>query len=144
MSCFKEGEHDAFLKEYNELFNSQESTKALNSERFLSKLQVKHLKLRAMYDSLTTCDAPNARAEFKLMFRKDYEDIEDLKLITNLAEQLGGKMKGMATPKAKGEGMSFVEVVQAVELSRNIPIDRQIKLFEFHTMYKTELKKWQT
>lgn len=144
LSCFKEGEHDAFLKEYNELFNSQESTKALNSERFLSKMQVKHMKLRAMYDSLTTCDALNARAEFKNMFGKDYESIEDLKLIINLAAQLGDKIQGMGVPQQQKEGMSFVEVVQAVELSRNIPIDRQIKLFEFHTMYKTELKKWQT
>ena len=144
MSCFKEGEHDAFLKEYNELFNSAESTKALNSERFLLKLQVKHMLLKAMYDSLTTCEAVNARDEFKLMFRKDYEDIEDLKLITNLAEQLGGKMKGMTTPKAKGEGMSFIDVLQLVEISRNIQINRQLILFEFYKMYKTELKKWQT
>ena len=94
-----------------------------------------------MYDSLTTCDALNARGEFKKMFGKDYESIEDLKLITNLAEQIGDKLKNAVSP-IKKEGVTFVDLIGMVEMSRNIPIDRKIKLFEFYKMYQTELKKW--
>ena len=45
-----------------------------------------------MYDALTTCEAENSRAEFKILFGKDYEDDlslqEYLSLIKNVAQEI--------------------------------------------------------
>jgi len=145
LSCFgfsKKKKLTEFTNEYNELFNAGDGRKQLNVDRFLLKLYIKHQKLRAMYDSLTTCDAENARAEFKLMFKKEYESTDDLKRITDLAEQLDSKMGGLKKPEQLKEGISFNKLVIIVETSRGINIDRKTRLYEFYKMYEAEMEKW--
>jgi aldehyde:ferredoxin oxidoreductase len=148
LSCFgffKNTNYRDFISEYNELFNSGSGKKQFNSERFSLTLYLKHQKLRAMYDALTVCDAENSRKEFKAMFGKEYESTDDLKLITNLAEQINQKLEALnpkESDKSTKEGISFNKLVTIVELSRGINIDRKIKLYEFYGMYETELEKW--
>lgn len=143
LSCFKrKSDYPVFIQQYNELFNSGDGNKKLNVDRFLLKLYIKHQKLRAMYDSLTTCEAENARAEFKLMFGIDYGSTDDLKLITDLAEQVNQKMGGLKPHETAKEGIPFIKLVHIVEISRGISIDRKIKLYEFYGMYQAEMEKW--
>lgn len=143
LSCFdRKSDYPEFITQYNELFNAGDGKKKLNIDRFLLKLYIKHQKLRAMYDSLTTCDAPNARGEFELMFGMKYKSTDDLKLITDLAEQINQKMGGLKPHEAAKEGVSFIELIRIVETSRGINIDRNIKLYEFYGMYQAEMEKW--
>lgn len=143
MSCFgKKKEYNQFIDEYNDLFNSSDGKKKLNIDRFLLRLYIKHQKLRAMYDSLTTCEGVNAKEEFKLMFKREYQNTEDLKLITNLAEQVSQKMNNLKPHEDVKEGVSFVSLINIVEISRGIEINRGVKLYEFYNMYQTELTKW--
>jgi hypothetical protein len=99
------------------------------------------MKLRAMYDALTSCEAKNSRIEFKNIFHKDFESIEDLKLLTNEANRLNDKMKIFTPDTIKKDGISFVKLVIMIEDSRGKPIDRKIKLYEFKNMYDIELEK---
>ena len=103
---------------------------------------MKFQKLRAMYVSLTTCDAKNSKKEFIELFGVEYKSENDLKFITETAKQLDDKIK-ILIPKEnkKNKGLSFVKTVIIVEESRKIPINRNIKLYEFYEMYKTELEK---
>lgn len=145
LSCFgrnQKQKHSEFIKEYNELFNSNSDDKQFDSRKTLLRLFVKFQKLRAMYSALTTCEAENSKKEFKTMFGKEFETIDDLKFITETAKQLDDKIK-ILTPKDEPtkKGLSFVKTVIVVEESRKIPINRKIKLYEFYEMYKTELEK---
>jgi len=95
-----------------------------------------------MYDSLTTCDGENARIEFKAMFGKDFETIEDLERITKEADKLKTKINILTEPvSAKSEGISFNKLVIIIESSRGITIDTDIKLFQFKEMYDIEIEK---
>ena len=145
LSCFgifnRNKKHLQFTHEYNELFNSGSDKKHFNAKKFLLKLYIKHQKLRAMYDALTTCEAVNSNAEFKLMFGKEFKTINDLKLVTNEANRINDKMGVLNQPQEKGNDISFSQLVIMIETSRNIPINRNIKLYEFYEMYKNELSK---
>jgi hypothetical protein len=144
LSCFGEDEEtkfEVFIKEYNALFNSSSDVKKLNTDKLLLRWYTKHLKLRAMYDALSSCDAVNSRIEFKKIFHKDYEDIEDLKLLTDEATRLNDKMTIVKAPESKKGGISFVRLVLMIEDSRGKPIDRKIKLYEFKEMYDIEIEK---
>jgi len=145
LSCFiinRQQRFKDFIIEYNQLFNRGDDLKKLNSNRFLLKLYVKHLKLRAMYDALTNCEAENSKAEFKLMFKKEFETVDDLKLITNEADRLNDKMGMLNMPNYKKDGLSFSQLVIVVETSRGVNISRDTRLFEFYKMYEIELEKW--
>jgi len=96
-----------------------------------------------MYDALINSDGVNSRAEFKAMFGKEYEGIEDIKRIVNENERLRDKIKIMSqNATEKKESITFNQLVIMVESSRNIPINRNTKLFEFKKMYDIELQKW--
>jgi hypothetical protein len=123
------------------MFNSGGDAKQLGTDRHLFKLYLKHTKLRAMYDSLTTCVGENAVAEFKEIFGHEFKSIDDLKLLTGEAERVNDKMKILSVPNKK-EGISFSKLINIVEVSRGITIDRNIKLFQFKDMYDTEIEKW--
>lgn len=95
-----------------------------------------------MYDSLTTCEGENAKLEFKSMFGKDFETIEDLARITKEGDRLKSKMDILNEPVIVNKnGISFNRAVIIVELSRGITIDTGIKLFQFKEMYDIELEK---
>jgi len=145
LSCFgfnSKKKNLEFIKEYNNLFNSKDDLSQLNANRFLLKLYVKHLKLRAMYRALIHCDAKNSKAEFKKLFNKDFEAVEDLDLIVNEAARLNDKMGMLKTPISNKDGISFSQLVIIVETSRGVNISRATKLFEFYKMFKIELEKW--
>jgi len=140
---FRVRKFNQFAKEYDSLFNKGSGDKEFNANLFLMKLYVKQLKLRAMYDALLNSEAVNSRAEFKLMFGKDFEGIEDIKRIVNENERLSDKIKIMSNVSPdKKESITFNQLVIMVESSRNIPINRNTKLFEFKKMYDIELEKW--
>lgn len=145
LSCFGRNakrKHLDFIKEYNELFNSGHNNKQFDNAKFMLRMYIKHLKLRVMYDSLSTCEAKNSVAEFKEIFGKEFESIDDLKMLTNEAQRINDKMTIMSAPKKTDNGISFSKLINIVETSRGIPIDRNIKLFQFKEMYDTELEKW--
>lgn len=144
LSCFGRDENKKyleFIKEYNEMFNSGSDIKQFDTDKFLLRLYTKHLKLRIMYDSLTTCVGENSVKEFKEMFGHEFGDIDDLKLLTGEAERVNDKMKILSVSNKK-EGISFSKLVNIVEVSRGITIGRNIKLFQFKDMYDTEIEKW--
>jgi len=140
LSCFgrnSKNKHSEFIREYNELFNSGMDNKKFNTDIFLLKLYTKHLKLRIMYDSLTTCEAENSAKEFKEIFGHDFESVNDLKLLTDEAQRINDKMTIL-----NDKGISFSKLINIVENSRGIPIDRNTKLFQFKEIYDIELEKW--
>lgn len=95
-----------------------------------------------MYDSLTNCEGDNAKLEFKAMFHKDFETIEDLSRITKEADRLKSKMDILNEPVTDNKnGITFGRLFIIVEASRGIPIDREIKLFQFKELYDIELEK---
>jgi hypothetical protein len=148
LSCFgrnKAKKYIQFINEYNELFNSGSGVKEFNTDKLLLRWYTKLLKLNAMYNALTTCEAENSKAEFKNMFNKDFESIDDLNLITAESNRFNDKieiLKPLKPLKSTNDGIPFVKLVRIVEISRSINIDREIKLYEFYGMYKTELEKW--
>lgn len=147
LSCFglffRGSKFNQFIKEYDSLFNKGASEKQFNANLFLMKMYVKQLKLRAMYDALINSDGVNSRAEYLEMFGKEFEGIEDIKRIVKENERLSDKIKIMSqnTPEKK-ESITFNQLVIVVESSRNIPINRKTKLYEFKKMYDIELEKW--
>ena len=144
LSCFgrkKEKKYGKFIDEYNELFNNGVSKKRFNSDSFKFKMQLKQLKLKAMYESILSSDAPNSKEEFKLMFGHEFKSDEDLKLIINKYDMLHDKLSVEDTT-TDSEGLTFEETVQLIETSRGLPIDRNMKLYSFHVMYVNESKKW--
>lgn len=102
-------------------------------------------KLRAMYDALSVYEAPNCRKEFSEMFGHDFMPPHDLKRISDKYAFFGDKLSllipNKKTNKPK-ESMTFIDVVLLTELSRGLQIDRNILLYDFHRMFRTELKKW--
>lgn len=145
LSCFgrkAKQKHLEFIKEYNEMFNSGSDNKQFDNAKFLLKLYTKHLKLRVMYHSLTTCAGENSAKEFKEIFGHEFKSIDDLKLLTDEAQRINDKMTILNAPKKDDKGVSFSKLINIVETSRGIPIDRNIKLFQFKEMYDTELEKW--
>jgi len=147
LSCFglffRKQKFNQFLKEYDLLFNKGADDKQFNASLFLMKMYVKQLKLRAMYDALINSDAENSRAEFKLMFGKDFEGVEDIKRIVNENDRLSDKIRIMSqNAPDKKESITFNQLVIMVESSRGLPINRNTKLFEFKKMYDIELAKW--
>ena len=144
LSCFgrnKEKKYTQFINEYNELFNSGSGVKKFNTDKLLLRWYVKHMKLRAMYDALTTCEAENSKAEFKKMFHKEFETIDDLKLVTDEANRLNDKMKILKPDEVKKDGISFSRLILIIEDSRGIPISMETKLFQFKEMYDIEIEK---
>jgi hypothetical protein len=101
------------------------------------------MKLRAMHDALTTCDAENSKAEFKKMFHKEFESVDDLKLIVDKADGFNNKMKILKPVEGddKKEGIPFSRLVIIVEDWRGIPISDKTKLFKFKEMYDREIEK---
>ena len=92
-------EHAEFIKEYNQLFNpdtDNKNNKQFNTDRILFKMQLKQQKLKAMHDALTACDVENSRNEFREMFGKDYDSIDDLKLLVDEFNRLSPKIKILA------------------------------------------------
>ena len=144
MSCFgrnKEKRYTQFIKEYNELFNSDSGVKKFNTDKLLLRWYTKHLKLRAMYDALTSCDAENSKVEFNKIFHKEFESIDDLKLLTDEANRLNDKMKIFKPVEDKKDGISFSKLILIIEDSRGIPISDNTKLFKFKEMYDIEIEK---
>jgi len=144
LSCFgrnKKKKFKQFVLEYNSLFNHKTNKKEFFSDIYNFRLYVKHLKLRAMYDSFTSCEAENAKTEFKEIFKKDFEGVGDLKLLTDEANRINDKILINNQPKKESD-ISFSKLVDIVESSRNVHIDRNIKLFLFKEMYDIELEKW--
>ncbi|MCK5605271.1 hypothetical protein KAR91_25490 [Candidatus Pacearchaeota archaeon] len=139
----KEKKFEQFNIEFNDLFNNAFHKKQFNSDLVIQKMQLKMQKLRAMYDALSVCEAPNCREEFKLMFGHDFNLPDDLKLITDKYAFYGDKLPLLIPRNNEAkESMTFIDVVLLTEISRGLQIDRNILLYDFHRMYKTELKKW--
>lgn len=144
LSCFgrnSKKKYSEFILEYNNLFNSGNDKTKFNNSISLIKMYTRHLKLRAMYDALTTCEAENSKAEFKKMFGKDFESLDDLKIVTDKASQLNDKMGMLANVKESKDGVSFVKLIIIIEDSRGKPISRSTKLYEFKEMYDIEIEK---
>lgn len=123
------------------MFNSGSDKKQFNTDKLLLRWYVKHMKLRAMYDALTSCDAENSKAEFKNIFHKDFETVDDLKLLIDEANRLNDKIKIVSPIENKKDGISFSKLVIMIEGSRGIPISRETKLFQFKEMYDIEIEK---
>jgi len=140
---FRVKKFNQFLKEYDSLFNKGGNDKQFNANLFLMKMYVKQMKLRAMYDALINSEGVNSRLEFAAMFGKEFEGVKDIQRIVNEVDRLSDKIKIMSnnTPEKK-ESITFNQLVIMVESSRNIPINRNTKLFEFKKMYDIELEKW--
>jgi len=103
-------------------------------------MQIKHMKLRAIHQGITSCEGKKSKELFKAVFGKEYESKDDLKLIINEANRLNDKMSILERPKT-GQSMTFSQLVTMIETIRNLPIDRKLKLFEFKNIYETELSK---
>lgn len=135
---------EQFNSEYNQLFNKQNNQ--LGNEISRLRLYLKHLKLMAMYDSLLYAKGENALFEFRTMFNSEYTKPEQLKLITDENTRILEKIQ-ILTPKEtvkKENTITFNDLVLIIETSRNMAIDRKMKLWEFKKVYDLELKKWQT
>ncbi len=143
---FRQRKLSRFLDEYNRLFNKGAGNKELSLQFTVFKMYTKQMKLRAMYDSLIYSEtAENAKKEYKLLFGKDYEGVDDLNKLVSEANRLTEKIKLLERPQKETEdknSIGFAQLVVIVESSRGIPIDRKIKLFEFKKMYEIELEKW--
>ena len=137
---YKERNFNTFLLEYNQLFNS--GNKQLENNIFRTRLFLKHMKLQAMYNSLLYSKGINAKKEFVNIFGYDYTEIKDLKRVTDENNRILDKLKIISKPM-NGETIAFSDLVVMVETSRKIPIDRDMKLWEFKKVYDLELKKWQ-
>lgn len=132
-----------FIEEYNRLFNLNSGDKELNTDIFILKLGVKRMKLRAMYNALLFGPGANAKKEFAEMFGHEFTGLKDFKLIVDEGNRLQDKIK-MLQPgtKQNDKSITFNQLVIMVETSRGLPIDRNIKLYEFKKMYDIELTKW--
>ena len=74
--------------------------------------------------------------------KKQISDTEKkINAINDKAKFFIDKLKSQIKPETKN-GLTFSELVAIVENSRQIQIDREMKLFEFHRIYELELKKW--
>lgn len=134
----------SFIVEYDKMFNNK-SDKNFDVELFRSKLYTKHLKFNAMYDSLLYCQGKNAKKEFLEMFGYEYNGVDDLNRIVKKNSFILDKLKMlMPVETKKQDGITFTQAVAYVEGSKELSIDRNMKLFEFKILYDIELKKWQT
>jgi intein-encoded DNA endonuclease-like protein len=75
------------------------------------------------------------------MFHKEFESVDDLKLIVDKADGFNNKMKILKPVDEKKEGVSFSRLVLIIEDSRGIPISDKTKLFKFKEMYDIEIEK---
>ena len=135
---------NAFLKEYNSLFNNKKDEN-LDVEIFRQKLYTKHLKYNAIYDSLLYCQGENAKKEYFDLFGEEYVSVDQLERIAKKNAFILEKLKILMPVESdrKNESITFTKLVTLVEGSRELPLDRNIKLFEFKEIYDIELKKWQ-
>lgn len=145
LTCFgrfrKEAKRDSFIREYNKLFNLRGDSKKFNSDKLLLRLCVKELKLRSMYQSIVSCSGDNARKSYRELFGKEY-DKDGLKLILSSYEKVKDQISIMSKPVVKKpESISLSRLIVIIEDSKSIPIDRNIKVFEFWEIYNNELKK---
>jgi hypothetical protein len=141
---FWEKNEREFINQYNELFNKKEIDAGFSREiqrlRLINKINL----FRAAYNSLSTeSEAEHSKEFFKQTFGKEWEyKRENYELINSKAEFFINKLQAIKPSKSE-DSITFSELVAIVESSRGIAIDREIKLFEFHKIYKQELKKWQ-
>lgn len=135
-----------FKNEYNQLFNQTEINKEFNTRINYLRLSNKVTELKAIYYSLIYANGENASNKFAEMFGKKWEGTEaDIKSINDKAQFLIEKINQLQKPNKENEkGITFNELIAIVENSRNISIDRQMKVFEFYKIYELELKKWRT
>lgn len=134
-----------FIKKYNEFFNEKDSKKAIGDNWIILRLKNKMNNLfPALYYALIYGGRDRDREIYKEHFGKYPETVEDLNRIVSEIGRLSDKLDILnSSQKEEKQGLSFSELVPAVEGSRNIPIDRNITLFEFYELYKIEIKKWQ-
>ncbi len=102
------------------------------------------MKLRAMYNALVyTENCENSKKEFAEMFGHEFAGLNDIKLIVDESNRIADKIKMLQPqPKQNDKSITFNQLVIIVETSRGLPIDRNIKLYEFKKMYDIELEKW--
>jgi len=135
----------SFTEEYNKLFNSQNTSKYFNSDVFRLKIENKvHNILPALYSDLMTVCSDLAKSTYKEYFGVEYHGADQLERIIDEINRLKEKIQILNKPTDKKDGVSFSETILLIEDSRGIEISRNIKLYEFKTMYDKELKKWQT
>ena len=140
---FKRAKSIRFLNEFSQMFNNRAMLSDFQNDVMRLRLFNKINELRAMYNALQYSEAPNSQERFKELFKNDFKPTdENFKLINDKAEFFINKLKSIPD-KGKKEGLSFSEIVAMVENSRGIPIDRNMKLFQFKRIYDIELKKWQ-
>lgn len=142
---FRSLKFSRFVIEYNKLFNGNDGAKVLDSSILRLKLQNKAYNiLPAMYYDLITVNSDLAKSMFIEYFGEEFTNTNQLERILKRISFLEEKLKSMEIPvQEQKAGLTFTETVNRIETSRAIPIDRNIKLYEFKTMYDNELEKWQ-
>ena len=134
-----------FIKKYNEWFNNADEKKDLVNEWTLLRLRNKARNLFPfLYYSLVYSPNNELRDIFTEHFGKFPEKEDDLQLIIDRINKLNDQLAVLETPRDNNnQSLTFAQTVALVEGSRNIPISRNISLFEFYGLYKTETEKWQ-
>lgn len=146
--------YDRFALQFNEQFNGDLINKMLDVD--IMKLKLVNLLnnfLPTLYQGLmATNEDPDSEAGiyFRQLYRKryarEYNGMEDLKMITADMKKLGIKLREIVTdqPKRSGEGMLFEDVIAHVEaiLERSIP--RDMKLYQFSKQYELALQRAKT
>lgn len=134
-----------FMIEFSELFNRNEINDLLSDDILRFKIvNTALLYLPMLYNGLLFSSDERFRELFKEKFGKDYTAIEDLKVIITEIDRLKGKLKELGTPQQVVESkgvMSFERVIDFVEQIRDLPIDRNIRLFQFKELYDGAVAK---
>lgn len=100
------------------------------------------MKLRAIYDSLVSCNGDNAKELFYKLFGVEYSD-ETAQILHSARSKVKDQIRILSQTKSDSmESISFESLVVMVETSRGIAIDGDTKLSKFKNIYDAELKKW--
>ena len=123
--------------------NSRLKTKDISNDWFILKLKNKvNNLLPALYYALVYYNDDSSREIFKELFGNYPYGKDDLMRIVKEIGRLSDKLEGYET-QDESPSLQFSEIIPMIEDSRNMPVDRNISLWDFKQIYDRELQKWQ-
>ena len=134
-----------FMLQFSEMFNAQEVNQLFEGDVMRLKIVNRFNNVLAgLYHGLMLTDDDRFKAIYKEMFHRDYNGLQDLKVIISEMERLKGKYKELLTPEKKvqeGGKLSFEQVITYVEMVLERAIDREMKLYQFKFQYDLSVKR---
>jgi hypothetical protein len=133
-------------KQFNDSLSKMFNQKAFDKWAELGKqtlfIMNKITMLNSLYQGLAITPFPEMLEYYKKTYKKDYKELSDLKPIATEIKRLHSRLKGMSIEQpVEAKQPSFETMVTAVEQIQGIPMDYNMKVYQFKHKYDKALLK---